>query len=230
MNIVRFSISGSYVRTAQIIVGQYKGLQTCAIRNLIQLRLNNKFQAKYVSTCEVKNLPKEDGILKKVLKKIPFLNIHKMRLKAASYILYEEIADKVDYVSFFEEFHLPDTFYSWFVVTELHIWMLSVRVMADGEDGLLIRNAIFDALWRDVTQRVKKLGTGNPSAVKQDIEELSEQLQAALIAYDEGIQSDDTVLAGALWRRLYQMGHVHPHNLEKLVEFVRKQMRRQPRL
>ncbi|CAH1975018.1 unnamed protein product [Acanthoscelides obtectus] len=54
--------------------------------------------------------------------------------------------------------------------------------------------------------------------------ELSEQLQASLIAYDEGLQSDDVGLAGALWRRLYQMGDVDIHDLEALVKYVRQQI------
>lgn len=56
------------------------------------------------------------------------------------------------------------------------------------------------------------------------ISELSEQLQASLIAYDEGILSDDVVLAGALWRRIFQYGPFEPAKLELLVEYVRKQV------
>jgi cytochrome b pre-mRNA-processing protein 3 len=57
------------------------------------------------------------------------------------------------------------------------------------------------------------------------VRELAEQLQAALIAYDEGSQGDDVVLAGALWRRFYQQEDVDPKSLEVLVKYVRKQMR-----
>lgn len=56
------------------------------------------------------------------------------------------------------KFNLPDTFYSWFVITELHIWMLAVRAMAEGTDGRHVRNAMVEALWIDVAKRVKKLG------------------------------------------------------------------------
>ncbi|KAJ8971572.1 hypothetical protein NQ314_000626, partial [Rhamnusium bicolor] len=127
-----------------------------------------------------------------------------LRVRASAYILYEGIADTVNYIGFFDEFDLPDTFYSWFVVTELYIWMLSVRAMAEEEEGKLLRNYLVEALWFDVAQRVKKLGAGNPAVMREQISELSEQLQAALIAYDEGLQSSDVVLAGALWRRFYQ--------------------------
>lgn len=60
--------------------------------------------------------------------------------------------------------------------------------------------------------------------IKQQISEMSEQLQAAFIGYDEGLQSDDIVLAGALWRRMYGMETVHPEYLEKLVKYVRKKV------
>ncbi|VEN57338.1 unnamed protein product [Callosobruchus maculatus] len=80
------------------------------------------------------------------------------KLKATGYFIYEAIADNLDYVSFFEQYDLPDTFYSWFVVTELHIWMLSVRSMAQGDEGRFLRNCIIEALWNDVAQRAKKLG------------------------------------------------------------------------
>lgn len=59
--------------------------------------------------------------------------------------------------------------------------------------------------------------------MKQQVFELSEQLQAALLSYDEGLQSSDTVLAGALWRRFYQLDAVDPENLVTLVKYIRKQ-------
>lgn len=73
-------------------------------------------------------------------------------------MMYESIVDGINYANFFEEFALPDTFYSWFAVTELHLWMLSVRAMAEGDDGRFVRNCIAQALWSDVGLRIKKLG------------------------------------------------------------------------
>lgn len=61
--------------------------------------------------------------------------------------------------------------------------------------------------------------------MRLQISELSEQFNAALIAYDEGLQSDDVVLAGAFWRRLYQQGEVAPEHLDHLVKYVRRQVK-----
>lgn len=60
--------------------------------------------------------------------------------------------------------------------------------------------------------------------MRYQIQELSEQFQAALIAYDEGLQTNDAVLAAALWRRMYQYNEVDAENLEKLVKYIRKQV------
>ncbi|GBP11046.1 Ubiquinol-cytochrome-c reductase complex assembly factor 1 [Eumeta japonica] len=67
-----------------------------------------------------------------------------------------------------------------------------------GENGRFLRNSIVEAMWGDVNTRAKKLGAINPSRTRKQIEELSEQFQAALIAYDEGLMSEDTVLAAAI--------------------------------
>lgn len=168
----------------------------------------------------------EESFIHKIIKYLPITlsNISKTKLKANAYFHYEAIADKLNYVEFFDELDLPDTFYSWFVITELHLWMLSVRAMAENTEGRLIRNNLVEALWADVGQRVKKIGAVNPAEMRTQISELSEQLQAAYIAYDEGLQSDDIVLAGALWRRIYQQKDIDCYHLELLVKYIRRQI------
>lgn len=92
------------------------------------------------------------------------------------------------------------------------------------EDGRFMRNAIVETLWVDVQNRSKKLSQDNPSAARRQVQVLSEQFQAALIAYDEAILSDDKVLATALWRRFFEMSCSDYTKLEKLVMYVRKTM------
>lgn len=53
---------------------------------------------------------------------------------------------------------MPDTFNSWFLVTELHVWMLMAKAMEYGPDGRVIRNKIVEAMWNDVNDKAKKLG------------------------------------------------------------------------
>jgi cytochrome b pre-mRNA-processing protein 3 len=70
------------------------------------------------------------------------------------------------------------------------------------------------------------LQPANPSVVRAQVHELSQQFQAALIGYDEGLQSDDKVLAGAVWRVFLQRDCKEPENIECLVHYIRKQVRK----
>lgn len=136
------------------------------------------------------------------------------------------MADKINYQAFFNEFDMPDTFNSWFLITELHCWMILTRVMNEGpetgQDGRFMRNCIVEAMWADVQLRSKKLSMDNPSAARGQVAILSEQFQATLINYDEGLMSDDRILASALWRRFFDMKCEDYTKLEKLVSYVRQ--------
>lgn len=196
------------------------------LRDEIHLRRN---LLRHCSTGIIQSQDQNVGILKKALKKIGFAGNSKTRLKVTSFILYECVADGMNYVEFFDVFNMPNTFNSWFLVTELHVWMLLLRAMAEGsesgEDGRFLRNCIVEAMWADVNTRAKKLGANNPSGTRAQIEILSEQFQAALITYDEGIMSDDKVLAGALWRRFFERKCDDYFLLEGLVSYVRQQVK-----
>lgn len=56
------------------------------------------------------------------------------------------------------EFDLPDTFASWFVVMELHVYLVAVRVFKREAIGIDMRDMITDAFWDDVQLRAGQLG------------------------------------------------------------------------
>lgn len=177
----------------------------------------------------------EEGYVKKFMKAVGWMDQTRTRLKLSGYFLYESIPNSVVYPDWFRQCELPDTFASWFLVTELHVWLLMVRCMAEDAgkvtpekkpikgDGHLIRNCVIEALWADVGNRVKLLEGASPSLAKKQVNELSEQFQAAIISYDEGLQ-DDRTLAAAVWRRFYALSHdVDVSNIENIVRFIRQQ-------
>lgn len=62
---------------------------------------------------------------------------------------------------FSTDFNMADTFFSWFLVTELHLWMIMVRYMAEGNAGRLVRNSVVNTLWEDTKARAINLGVSN---------------------------------------------------------------------
>ncbi|XP_058463283.1 ubiquinol-cytochrome-c reductase complex assembly factor 1 [Malaya genurostris] len=170
----------------------------------------------------------EGGFLKRFITKMGWIDNSRVRLRVSSAYLYESVADCINYNEFFTHFNMPNTFNTWFLITELHVWMLLVRAMAEGSEkdaaGRYMRNCIVESMWNDVSNRAKKLSADNPSAVRPQIQLLSEQFQAALLTYDEGINSEDKILAAALWRRFLSGKCEDYEMLELLVKYVRKQM------
>ncbi|XP_045765499.1 ubiquinol-cytochrome-c reductase complex assembly factor 1 [Maniola jurtina] len=179
----------------------------------------------------------KDNYIKKFMKAVGWMDQERTRLKLTGYFLYECVPDRVAYNEWFEKLELPDTFASWFMVTELHVWLLLVRYMAEDVtsigtekkkyvkgDGHFVRNCIIEALWADVANRIKLLEGANPAIARKQVSELSEQFQASLVGYDEGL-NDDKVLAAAVWRRFYTLAEdVKADHVLKIVHFIRHQL------
>ncbi|KAG8232286.1 hypothetical protein J437_LFUL011226, partial [Ladona fulva] len=160
--------------------------------------------------------------VQKLKDRIKWFDYSKSILRAGGVKLYENVADRIRHEEFFEVLGLPDTLYSWFLVLELHVWMVMARVMAE-KDGRFVRNVVVESMWADVRIRINKLQDNSATNISNTLEELSQQFGAAIIAYDEGLMSDDRCLAGALWRRILQQKYGNAASLEILVKYVREQ-------
>ena len=171
----------------------------------------------------------EGGLVTKMYNKVFAGGLPKSKLKASGYILETHCSQAVDLRAFLAELEMPDTFYSWFLVTELHIWLLGARLMAEGDMGRMVRNNIVEALWVDCDNRAKAIGDLASSVRSNYIMEMAEQFQASLFVYDEGLLGNDIQLANAIWRRFFlslkeesEEQVPDPEKLELLVSYVRR--------
>nr|XP_018904996.1 PREDICTED: ubiquinol-cytochrome-c reductase complex assembly factor 1 [Bemisia tabaci] len=168
----------------------------------------------------------EDSAFKKkvkdiVLNKLSFITkTHLKQARAA--IIYQQLSENIQYKDFFDAFNMPDTFQSWFVVIELHLWILSARLMAEGKEGKALRDSVVAAMWEDVRARAKTIHP-NTKQLNTSIQELSGQMNAAFLGYDEALL-DDKILASALWRRFFNKICEDPRQLESMVSFTRHQL------
>lgn len=140
----------------------------------------------------------------------------------AGFLLYEEVVDQIDYPKFFQQFNMENSFYSWFLVTEIHVWMLMVRAMAEKTVFKQLRNSIVEAMWRDVELRTKKLGHSKRSVLRKQINDLADQFEYTLIAYDEGILSDDKQMASAIWAQFFDQKCDDFTQIELMLKYVRE--------
>ncbi|GAB1603032.1 ubiquinol-cytochrome-c reductase complex assembly factor 1-like [Argonauta hians] len=151
------------------------------------------------------------------------LRYPKYRLQKSAFCMYMCCTEVPDYIELINDFQLDDTYLSWFLVAELHAWLMLSRLSQGQQEGAFVRQAFVKAFWADVKKRTSKV---DGSMIKQDeIHDLVFHFNAALFSYDEGLLSNDKVLASALWRNLFESKHIDPQNLALAVKYVRKQVK-----
>jgi cytochrome b pre-mRNA-processing protein 3 len=137
--------------------------------------------------------------------------------------LYLCIQKQIDYDQFFKVCESRDVFYSFCLVTYLHVWMVCVRLAEEGHSGKFVRNRLIEAMWKDVSERIKKMGTFKISVKKESTEALYDIFNACLFGFDEGLLSNDMGLAACLWRHLLEMKDIEDYStLTTLCDYVRR--------
>lgn len=153
------------------------------------------------------------------------LRISRNVLGQAGTVLSTCCTHQVDVEQFFKILDLPDTYYSWWLVTELHIWMLFIRLnVGKTEEGLLCRHHMMNEVYKDMDNRAKLMGGKLGAKERNDtIWDLAEECKFAIAIYDLGLIKSDVDLANSLWRRFFLMTeNVDVEKLELLVAYVRK--------
>jgi len=143
---------------------------------------------------------------------------------------------------FYGACQLPNTFQSWFSITQLHVWLVTMRLRGElvgafpqqqqgstptpapqqlelqARLGSDVSRLVVEYFVSDMETRLHQLGSSSSSTMKV----LMSQHHGCSLAYDEGIYDRDPVLASALWRNLTDcLGGAEQVAL--LVQYVRSQ-------
>ena len=145
-------------------------------------------------------------------------------LAMASFRIYLSIQYQIDYDRFFKLCESPDVMYSFCLVTFLHVWLASIPLFQHGQTGLFVRRELYRNMWTDIETRARKLNAPmNRKNKLVTFTHMNEIFRAFLFGFDEGILSDDTVLAGAIWRHLLEMKELNDFAvLGILCDYIRK--------
>lgn len=126
-------------------------------------------------------------------------------------------------MDFVTKFNMRDEFLTWFLISELHAWMLMVRGMAEEKHPVNIRDGVNKLLWQDTIQRIKPLELDRKQMYRA-LETYGAEYTYAIVAYDEGLY-DDRVLASALWNRFFQKECESFEHLDLMVKYIRLNVR-----
>ncbi|KAG0315275.1 Protein cbp3, mitochondrial [Dissophora globulifera] len=118
---------------------------------------------------------------------------------------------------------LPDNFQTWFSVTQLHVWLLMVRIRAE-KHGKVFQQQLVNHFFHDIEDRMRynhKISSGR--IISTYMHDFLAQFHGGVLAYDEGMCKDDPIMAAALWRNLFTSSGT-PAQIAILVDYVRKEL------
>ncbi|XP_065210911.1 ubiquinol-cytochrome-c reductase complex assembly factor 1 [Planococcus citri] len=175
---------------------------------------------------KIRSIGKENIIVKyiKGIQSVSHFKVSKAELSTAAYFTYEDLIEMIPVDQFFIEFQMPDTFASWFTVVELHLWLISARIMKEETIGYHARDMLTEAFFADVVYRSSLLGPRASVYRQRQVATLALQFTAAYYGYDEGVQSSDKVLAAIVWRRFFGFECNDARQIERIVKYIRVQL------
>jgi len=184
------------------------------------------FTSSAISNIDTSDASDKPNIFQKLYRKVipDKLSVSKSTLYKSGATLSACCTHEVDLESFFEVFDMPDTYYSWWLITELHAWMLSVRLsVGNTKEGLYCRNQLITTLYTDMDERAKKVADMDRSSRLNVVWDLAEEFKFAMLIYDLGLAGSDVDMANSIWRRFF-LGKEDPdvEKIELLVKYVRK--------
>jgi len=144
----------------------------------------------------------------------------------ASRNMYMECAEQAGKDNIYKICKLPDTFQSWFLVQQLHVWFCLVRLEAEGSDGKQFKKHLVQYFWEDVENRMRLMKVDDRNIQAETSRELLSMFYGLVFAYDEGLKNGDDVLAAAVWRNLFHASKAQAttQDLAVMVEYIRKEV------
>ncbi|GAA5997765.1 Cbp3p [Rhodotorula paludigena] len=123
---------------------------------------------------------------------------------------YDRCAERgeIEAPFFYEECSLPPSFQTWFSLTTLHVWLLTVRFRSlPAPLGRTYIQELINHMFIDVELRIRgPYNVTQGRLIKGYMKDMLEQYHGACAAYDEGLIRGDAVLAAAIWRNIFGAG------------------------
>jgi cytochrome b pre-mRNA-processing protein 3 len=122
--------------------------------------------------------------------------------------MYDLCKDRYDVESSFllQECHLPSTYQTWFQITNIHIWLLTIRLRTlPPSHGRVYVQELINHFFLGVEDRMRAvLGPKAPDrVVRSYMKEMRDQWAGVGMALDMSLVVGDRELAATIWRNVF---------------------------
>jgi cytochrome b pre-mRNA-processing protein 3 len=162
---------------------------------------------------------------------MPLINLKKRRQnRDGAAALYRHAVTQARLPVFYACFGVPDTLDGRFDLVALHVFLVLQRLRQEGAGAKTLAQGLFDVMFADMDQSLRELGVGD-LGVGRRVKAMAQALYGRIAAYEEGLGSNDQVLAAALQRNLFGTVTPRPPELAALCAYLRREaaaLTRQP--
>ncbi|PWY97367.1 hypothetical protein BCV70DRAFT_202949, partial [Testicularia cyperi] len=124
--------------------------------------------------------------------------------------LYDRCAERahVERNFWYADCALPETYQSWFQITNLHIYLLMTRFRAfDRATAHTYSQELINHFFIDAESRMRdRFGVQTSRLVKGYMKDMHMQHRGSVLGFDEGLVGGDVRLAQAVWRNIWGAG------------------------
>lgn len=138
-------------------------------------------------------------------------------LEEASYGLYRSAIEQARAPVLYRSFAVEDSVDGRFDLLTLHVHLILRRLRAEGEDGRLLGQRLFDLMFADMDQSLRQMGVSD-MRVGNRVKAMVQAFYGRVAAYDAGFEAGAPALAEALRRNVYRGAEAAP--AARLADYV----------
>jgi cytochrome b pre-mRNA-processing protein 3 len=170
------------------------------------------------------------GFLRSVILRLGGYYSRESRLMRGAEGLYAGVKEQADDPSLAAALRLPPGFQPHHALLCLHVWLLLVRLRAEGKDGKALAQTLYDEFQEDVEARVRRAGI--KVRLSKQLTELERQFYGSSMAYDAamGVPGASTggrapeSLASALQRNVFEGDEAAAEAATGLERYCKREM------
>lgn len=140
--------------------------------------------------------------------------------ESAARTLYEGIVEQARQPAFYQGCGLPDTLDGRFDLLVLHVFLVMHRLKQDRHRTAELSQALFDVLFQDMDESLRKLGAGDVG-IGGRVKAMAEGFYGRVAAYDQALAQPGRALEEAVRRNLFGTVEPEPAHITALANYIR---------
>ncbi|KAK9908990.1 hypothetical protein WJX75_005649 [Coccomyxa subellipsoidea] len=163
----------------------------------------------------------EQSWLKRSLLHIGGYYTRESQLIRGSKVLYSDIVEQATNKEFYKAMDLEYRFATTYSLLCLHVWLILVRLRAEGKNGKDLAQMMYENFQEDVELRVRAEGV--KVRVGKWLSDLEKNFYGSSMAYDKALQGEGD-LTEALLRNVYGLDSGKRKRAEALAKYVQREV------